>query len=381
MNYISRRFQNQKATLTLDTNALSQYHDIIDLSIGDTDFTTDARIIDAACQDALRGHTHYGVPKGDAELIAAVAKAWEEDFAQKVPENEILITASSCMGMGLLMLSCLDPGDEVLVFGPYFAVYKQQIELAGGVCVEVETKAEESYALRRDAVEAALTPRTKLMIINNPVNPTGVVYSRSELEMLACVAREHDLLIAADEIYTRYLYEGEFIPIRTLPGMAERTVTLNSFSKNYMMTGWRVGYVIAPEEIIRTMNLLNGGLVYTAPSVSQRAALKALSLRAEMDALYIDKYKERVLLAADRIAGIPYMSLVRPKGTFYLFPGIEKTGLSSTAFCARALQDAHVLLTPGSAFGKAGEGHIRIACTAPADKLLEAIERLSRLSF
>ena len=218
--YIARRFQNRPTGLALNTEALRRYNDVIDLSIGDTDFTTDKRIIDAAYADALAGHTHYGDPKGDPELIAAVRRAWKEDFSQDIAEEEVLITTSSCMGMSQSLLGLLNPGDEVIVFGPFFADYRDQIELAGGVPVEVETYAEDGYAPRREALLAAITPRTRAMIVNTPANPTGAAYDLPTLTMLAEVAKERDLLVLADEIYTRYLYDGVFTPMRTLPGMA-----------------------------------------------------------------------------------------------------------------------------------------------------------------
>ena len=239
-SYIAKRFQSSGAGLSLDTEALAKYKDIIDLSIGDTDFTTDESIINAAFRDAKAGHTHYGDPKGDPELIDAVCRAWEEDFGQRLPRDHVLVSASSCLGMALVMLAILDPGDEVIVFSPYFPMYREQIELAGGVCVDVPTYASEDYAIDEARLRAAITPRTKAIVFNNPTNPTGMGYDSRTLELLARVAQEHDLLIAADEIYTTYLYEGDFRPIRTLPGMAERTITLNSFSKNFLMTGWRV---------------------------------------------------------------------------------------------------------------------------------------------
>ena len=236
-NFIAKRFQSAGTGLTLDTAALAKYKDIVDLSIGDTDFTTDEAIINAAFRDAKAGYTHYGDPKGDPELISAVCKAWEEDFDQSLPRDHVLVSASSCLGMSLAMFAILDPGDEVIVFSPYFALYRAQIELAGGVCVDVPTYAEEDYAISEERLRAAITPRTKAIIFNNPTNPTGMGYDLSTMEMLARVAKEYDLLIAADEIYTTYIYEGDFRPIRTLPGMAERTITLNSFSKNFLMTG------------------------------------------------------------------------------------------------------------------------------------------------
>ena len=379
--YIAKRFQNAGSGLSLDTAALAKYNDIIDLSIGDTDFTTDGAIIEKAYQDAKAGHTHYGDPKGDPELISAIRKAWLEDFGQEVSESRVLVTASSCLGMALVMLATLDPGDEVIVFSPYFAMYRSQIELAGGVCIDVPTYASENYAIDEARLRAAITPKTKAIIFNNPTNPTGMAYGRDTLELLARVAQEYDLLIAADEIYTTYLYEGDYIPMRTLPGMQERTITLNSFSKNFMMTGWRVGAIIAEPELIATMNQINGALIYSAPSISQRAAIAALENRARIRERYIAAYRDRIFYSAERLAGIAYLSLVQPKGTFYLFPGVEKTGLSSKEFCKELLERAHILVSPGDVFGLAGKQHFRIACTVGMEKLKEAYDRMAELTF
>ena len=377
--YIAERYRRFESGLSLDTEALRRYDDVIDLSIGDTDFTTDRRIIEAAFADAASGYTHYGDPKGDPELIEAICQAWQEDFGQAVRAEEVLITASSCMGMAQVMLGLIDPGDEVLVFSPYFSVYRQQIELAGGKAVEVATRQENGWRPQREDILAALTDRTKALIVNTPSNPTGAAYPQETLEMLAELACRHDLIAVADEIYTRYLFDGPFVPLRTLPGMAERTVTLNSFSKNFMMTGWRVGCIIAHPDLIRVFQHVGNGMTYTAPSISQRAAIRALSLREEIADLYIRQYRERVLYAADRIARIHGLSLYRPRGTFYLFPGLEGQKTDDKAFCARLLDCAHLLVTPGSAFGQAGRGHFRIAATVSMDKLIEAMDRLERV--
>lgn len=381
-NFIAERFRSSGGPgLSLDIEALAKYDDIIDLSIGDTDFTTDSAIIDAAFRDARSGHTHYGNPKGDPELIAAYCAAWEEDFGQKLAADHVMVSASSCMGMGLAMMAILDPGDEVIVFSPYFAIYKSQIELAGGVCVEVPTYAGEGYTIDEARLRAAVTPKTKAIIFNNPTNPTGMAYGEETLRMLARVAEEYDLLIAADEIYTTYLFEGSYVPLRTLPGMEKRTITLNSFSKNFLMTGWRVGMLIAEPEILSVMLNINGSLIYTTPSISQRAALEALRQRARIRETYVAAYRDRIFYSAERIEKIPYLSLVRPKGTFYLFPGVEKTGLSAPEFCKQLLEKAHILVTPGDAFGSTGAGHIRIACTVDIDKLKVAYDRMEKLSF
>lgn len=380
-NYVAKRFQSAASGLTLDTAALAKYSDVIDLSIGDTDFITDEAIIDAAFRDAKRGHTHYGDPHGDRELIDAVCTAWQEDFSQPLAPDHVLITASSCLGMALVMMAILDPGDEVIVFSPYFPMYRSQIELPGGVCVDVPTYAEEGYAIDEARLRAAITPKTKAIIFNNPTNPTGMAYGRETLELLARVAQEYDLLVAADEIYTTYLFEGSYVPLRTLPGMAERTITLNSFSKNFMMTGWRVGTAIAEPEILAAMHTINGALIYSAPSISQRAAIAALHMRSAVREAYISAYRDRIFYSIERLQNIPYLTLTPPKGTFYLFPGVEKTGLSAPEFCKELLSRAHVLATPGDAFGQTGRNHFRIACTVDIAQLKEAYDRMESLTF
>ena len=379
--YIARRFQNTGRVLTLDTEALHRYPDVIDLSIGDTDFVTDSRIIDAAFADARAGYTHYGDPKGDPELIDAICAAWQEDYGQVVQPEEVLITASSCMGMSQVLFSLLNPGDEVIVISPYFAVYRQQIELAGGVCVEAETAEENGFLPEEPKLRSCVTPRTRAIVLNTPCNPTGAAYDRKTLEMIARTAIDHDLLVISDEIYTRYQYDGTFIPMRVLPGMGDRTITLNSFSKNFMMTGWRVGCLIAHPDLIRIFQHVNGGLTYTAPSISQRAALHALALRNEIADTTIRIYRERVLDSADRLEKIPWITLCRPHGTFYLFPGIRKTGMTDLEFCSRLLEEAHLLVSPGSAFGQAGQGHFRIAATVPKEKLSEAMDRMEKMNI
>jgi len=380
-SHLAKRFQHAGGgSLALDTAALARFDDVIDLSIGDTDFVTDRRIIDAACRDACAGYTKYGDPKGDPALVEAIRRAYHEDFGIELSPEEIFITASSCMGMAISMTALLDPGDEVLVFSPYFSPYKDQIALAGGRAVDVPTYEEDGWAIQEDVLRAKITGRTRAMIFNNPTNPTGAVYDLPAMETLARVAEEFDLTVVADEIYTRYLYEGKFIPFRSLPGMAKRTLTLNSFSKNFMMTGWRVGCIVAPPEMLPALAYIGNTMIYTVPSVSQRATLAALAIRDDVEKTYISQYKERVYYAFDRAAQIPWMTVTRPKGTFYLFPGIEKTGLSSAEFCRTLFEKAHILAAPGRVFGEAGEGHFRLVC-AGVPVLKEAFDRMESLRF
>jgi len=380
-SYIAKRFQSSGAGLSLDTEALAKYKDIIDLSIGDTDFTTDESIINAAFRDARAGHTHYGDPKGDPELIDAVCRAWEEDFGQRLPRDHVLVSASSCLGMALVMLAILDPGDEVIVFSPYFPMYREQIELAGGVCVDVPTYASEDYAIDEARLRAAITPRTKAIVFNNPTNPTGMGYDGKTLELLARVAQEHNLLIAADEIYTTYLYEGDFRPIRTLPGMAERTITLNSFSKNFLMTGWRVGYTVAHPDLIKKLSQITGQATGNICSVSQKAAVAALTGPYDCVESMRRAFQKRRDMAWKEIASWPKVVCPKPEGAFYLFADIsalyDEKMPDATAACTRLLSEAGVALVPGDAFG--APDCIRFSYAVADDVLMDALARVRKV--
>ena len=253
--------------------------------------------------------------------------------------------------------------------------------MAGGKAVEVVTLAENSFFPQEDDIRSAITSRTKAFIINTPNNPTGAAYDLPTLQMLARLAQEYDLLAVADEIYTRYLYDGMFIPMRTLPGMTDRTITLNSFSKNFMMTGWRVGYIIAHPDLISIFQHIDNSMTYVTPSISQRAALYALTIRQDIAEKYISVYKNRVYYAYDCISQIPWLSIVKPRGTFYLFPKIDPAiDMKDGEFCKYLIENAHLLVSAGSAFGLAGQGHFRIAATVPQEKLALAMDRLAALN-
>jgi len=385
--FIAAKYRGStKEMLTLDTDALARYTDIIDLSIGDTDFITDEAVIDAAFRDAKRGYTRYGVPGGDPELKDAIVRFWNRNYgisptAGPIGPDQLYVVTATCIGMTEVMLAMLDPGDEVIVLSPYFPIYKDQIEIAGGRAVIVELDAENGYSLDREKIGAAVTDRTKAIIFNNPTNPTGRYYRRDEMEVLRTLALEHDIAIVADEVYTDYIYTDDFQAIRNLPDMADHTITLNSFSKNFMMTGWRLGYIVADADFIKVIREINDAVMYAAPSISQRAAIKAMELHDEIREKYTKRFLERLRYATERIEKIPYFDLVKPEGTFYLFPSIKATGLSSREFAAKALEDAHVMLTGGQIFGPNGEGHIRIACTVGMDSLKEAFDRLESLRF
>jgi len=379
---VAKRFVHAKDNVLAAAAAEKKsFSDLIDLSIGDTDFTTDERITKAAMEDALAGHTHYTDPQGDPELIEAIRQFYAETYGMELHKNEIFVTASSCFGMELALMALLDPGDEVLLFAPYFLPYKEQVALAGGVAVEVPTFEKDGFAIDPARLQVAITPKTKAMILNNPCNPTGAAYDMRVYHTVAQEAQRHDLAVLADEIYTDYMYSIPFVPLRKVEGMAQRTVTLNSFSKNYIMTGWRIGYIIAPPQVVDAMRRINENMVYAAPSISQRAGLHALRLRKEIGDRYTSVYKERVFYCAKRVNAIPKLSVREPEGTFYLFMNIQQTGLSSVDFCAKVLREAHVAMVPGIGFGMAGEGYVRIACTTAMENLTEAFDRIEKLIF
>ena len=289
------------------------------------------------------------------------------------------ITTSACHGMYLVMEAILDDGDEVLVQAPYFTPYPQQVELARGIPVEMPTYEEEDFQINTDRLESMINERTKALLINTPSNPTGNCLTMESMKKIAEIAVKHDLIVIADDIYTAFSYQNPFVPIASLPGMKERTITLNSFSKNFTMTGWRIGNIIAPDYIIRIIQQINENVVFTAPSISQRAAIYALRYRDKVQPPMVEEYRRRMFYAADRITKIPKISVINPpKGSFYLFINIKETGLSSTEAAEMFLMKAHVNTLPGNAFGECGEGYVRIACTVGIEELEEAFDRIEK---
>ena len=389
-SYIARRFQSSGAGLSLDTEALAKYKDIIDLSIGDTDFTTDESIINAAFRDAKAGHTHYGDPKGDPELIDAVCRAWEEDFGQRLPRDHVLVSASSCLGMALVMLAILDPGDEVIVFSPYFPMYREQIELAGGVCVDVPTYASEDYAIDEARLRAAITPRTKLLILPYPNNPTGTTLTKEELKKWVNYALANDCLIMYDSAYEAYIQDPN-IPhsIYEIKGAKKVAIEFRSFSKTAGFTGVRCGYTIVPKEL--NAFTLAGERVPLNRMWNRRQCTKfngtSYITQRGAEAVYSPEGKEQVRKTIDyymanarimreslqscglRVYGgenAPYIWLKTPDG------------LSSWKFFDKLLYEVNIVGTPGVGFGPGGEGFLRLTAFGDRDDTLEAMSRLKK---
>lgn len=378
--FISKRYWNSIATAMGESSGhLAEYDDVINFSLGDPDITTDERIIKAAFEDAMNGHTHYTDFFGDNELRQEICNYFDEEYDHKLKLEECMITTSGCHAMWLVLEAILDDGDEVIIHEPYFTPYPQQIQLTRGVPVILETYESENFQVDPDRLRSLITNRTKAIVINTPNNPTGTCFSEATMKAIAAIAKEYDLLVIADDIYTKFSYEAPFIPMMTLEGMRERTITIGSFSKDYAMTGWRIGYVLAPDFIIQTIKDINENNVFTAPSVSQRAALHALRNRDAIQPPMIEEYKRRIHYAYDRICAIPGMSVLPPRGSLYLFVNIKETGLSSSETAKRMLEEAHVLVLPGNAFGACGEGYVRMAMTVSVEKMAEAFDRIEKM--
>lgn len=358
------------------------FDDCINLSLGDPDLITHELIIDKSYADARAGHTKYTDFRGDPELRDEICKFYKEEYDFDVKDEEVFVCASACLGMYLALEAIIDDGDEVILQAPYFTPYTQQVELARGIPVELPTYEEEDFQISVERLEALITERTKAIIINSPSNPTGNCLTMDTMKKIAEIADKYDLVVIADDIYTSFSYQRAFVPFATLPGMKERTIILNSFSKNFTMTGWRVGNIIAPDYIIRTVQQINENVVFTAPSISQRAAIHALRHRKEVQPPMIEEYRTRMFYAAERINAIPGMHVIYPpKGSFYLFVNIKDTGLTSEEAAMAILREAHVLVLPGNAFGECGEGFVRIACTVNVDKLKEAFDRIEKMKI
>ena len=379
---ISGRYQKSEKTAMGEVfDFLKKYDDIINLSIGDPDIITDSSVIERMAEDAKAGHTKYTDYRGYPELRAEVAKFYKEEYGADVDDSEIFISAGGCVSMYLVMEAILNDGDEVIIPDPYFVPYPSQVELARGKAVMLPTYEEEGFQINIDRLEKLVTEKTRAIILNTPNNPTGSCLSLETMHKIAEFCEKHDIIVVADDIYTAFSFDSEFVPIMNIDSMKKRTITINSFSKNFVMTGFRVANIIAPEEVIQTIQKINENVVFTTPSVSQRAALHALRMRHQIQPAIIEQFRERVKYCRQRVNSMKNMSVLEEGGSFYVFPNIKATGLSSNEVTKLMMEEAHVLVLPGNAFGSCGEGYIRISCTVGIEKLREAFDRIEKMKI
>ncbi|MCI8816989.1 MAG: aminotransferase class I/II-fold pyridoxal phosphate-dependent enzyme [Angelakisella sp.] len=348
---------------------------VISLGVGEPDFKTPYSIRRAGIESLEKGRTWYTANAGLVELRRQIAAYLARRFGLSYTEKEVLVTVGGSEAIDLCIRACLDPGDEVLIPEPCFVCYDPITRMAGGVPVPIVTRPEEGFRLTPEALEAAITPRTKVLVLPYPNNPTGAIMKQEHLEAIAQVLCQRDIIVLSDEIYAELTFEGKHVSIASLPGMAERTVVVNGFSKAYAMTGWRLGYAAGPQEVIRVMTKLHQFAIMCAPTTSQYAAIEAMkSCDDEIERMAVQFGMRRGLM----VGSLNRMGLTcaDPLGAFYVFPSIRATGLSSQEFCERLLREQRVAVVPGDAFGQSGEGHVRISYSYSVDHLIEALRRI-----
>ncbi len=352
--------------------------DVISLGIGEPDFDTPWHVRESTVFALERGATHYTSNLGYVELRRALARYVRKTFgAEYDPEREVLVTVGVSEALDLALRALLNPGDEVLYHEPCYVSYRATILFAHGVPVAVETRAQDGFRLTRTMLEAKATPRTKVLMLNFPNNPTGGVMSRADLEDIAAFARERDLIVITDEIYAELTYDAPHTSIVSLPGLRDRTIFLHGFSKAWAMTGFRLGYACGPAELVEAMMRIHQYTMLCASSLSQKAALEALA-RPETDIVeMVDEYRRRRNFIAGAFADMG-LECPRPLGAFYAFPSVAKYGMSAKDFSLKLLREEKVAVVPGTAFGACGEGYVRCAYATSMDNIKEAVIRLRR---
>lgn len=354
--------------------------DVISLGIGEPDFVTPDVIRQAGIASLHRGETRYTSNSGILELRQAITAKWAALYGVSYdPEAETLITVGGSEALYLALTAIMNPDDEVLIPEPCFVAYEAEVIFAGGTPVPIATHVETMFQVTGAQLEAAITPRTKAILINYPNNPTGATLDLERMLEIAAVAEKHDLLVISDEIYDRLVYAGPHITFSSLPGMRDRTVVLGGFSKDYAMTGWRLGFALGPADILGEMRKIHQYTIMSAPTTAQVAAITAMTDPAAEEAVHAmrESYNERrkLLLAGLSQIGMPAFE---PRGAFYAFPDIRVSGMTSDEFAWTLLKEEQVACIPGPAFGLGGEGYVRMCYATAKDKLEEALERMGR---
>lgn len=352
--------------------------DVVSLGVGEPDFSTPWHASEAAILSIERGQTAYTSNQGMPELRDAISEYLRDKFDVSYRQEEILVTVGASEGIDLALRAVLNPGEEVLVPEPSYVSYKPCVVMAGGVPVEIHTKVENQFRVTAEEIRNAVTDKTKAIILPYPNNPTGGIMRREHLEAIAPVIQEKDLIVISDEIYAELTYGGEpHVSIASLPGMRERTILLNGFSKAFAMTGWRLGYAAAPSAFMDEMVKIHQYVIMCAPTMSQHAGLEALANDRREDELarMRDAYDERRRVMVDGFRSMG-LDCFEPQGAFYVFPSIQSTGLSSEEFCERLLFENKTAVVPGTAFGRSGEGFIRCSYAYSVESIKIALDRI-----
>lgn len=355
--------------------------DVISLGVGEPDFATPWAIREAGIYSLERGRTFYTANAGLLELREEICRYTERKYSVKYNPDEVIVTVGGSEAIDLMIRSVINPGDEVIVPEPSFVCYKPITRLAGGVPVVIETLEKDNFRLTPEQLRAAITPKTKLLILPFPNNPTGGVMSKADFEAIAEVLRGTDILVLSDEIYSELRYDDEsHTTFSAIKDMKERTVVVNGFSKAFAMTGWRLGYALGPKQILTMMNKVHQYGIMSSPTTSQFAAIEAMkscdddveNMRREYN------YRRRYIVDGFRNMGF---TCFEPYGAFYIFPCIKKTGMTSEEFCQRLLEEEKVACVPGNAFGESGEGYIRVSYAYSIDNIEKALERIGRFAM
>ncbi len=374
---ISNSVESLRYSVIREMGQLAQgMNDAIMLTIGEPDLDTPPSVVARAFSDALNGSTHYTPNQGDPDLIAALAQFMTHELGVDILPTSVLITTGAMGALLAAFRTLLDPDDEVIVIEPYYPDYVGHITLARGIIKPVKSTLENDFIPSPEDIEAAIGSKTKIILLNSPNNPTGAIIPKNVLSAIAEIAIKHDLLVISDEVYDHITYREKPSSIYAIAGMAERTVVINSFSKAYAMTGWRVGFAVGPESIIRQMVKVVTYSTACASSVGQRAALAALQLDSKWFDQLTGIFRERVELVCNRLDQIPGIRFVRPGGGFYVFFEIDLKGRSSRDFAIDLLKSKALAVVPGYAFGLSCDRFMRIACTVPIERLSQAMDRL-----
>lgn len=350
---------------------------VISLGVGEPDFLTPWHIRNTAIDYLDKGATRYTANAGLASLRAEICNFYARKYnVEYNPKTEALVTVGGSEGIDMAIRSVISPGDDVLLVEPCFVCYRPIVEICGGNVITINTKTEDNFKLTAEEIEKAVTPKTKLIIMLYPNNPTGAVMRKDDLNKISEVIKKHDLLVLTDEIYSALTYGNEtHTSIASLPEMKERTIVINGFSKTYSMTGWRLGYALAPAEIIEQMTKLHQFAIMSAPTNSQHAAIEALKNGDSDIEKMREEYDLRRRYTVSRFNEMG-LSCFEPEGAFYAFPSIKSTGLSSDDFCEKLIMDKRVAVIPGNAFGECGEGHIRVSYCYSIDNIRKAADRI-----